>query len=368
MIVKRLDELNDILHSVCDYTDIYVVGAGNYGYYIGRFLNIEELEWEGYVDRYKYGEILNDKRIVPFNYEFERDSLFILEATSSVKEDMKKQLQERGINEDQIVQFANHDIVYKMMEKTDDLSWYRNDIGLFHNRYYGERCFVLGNGPSLSFDDINRIKNEKVFGANAIVSFAEKLNWFPDFYFAADSVFTNGLMEYKELWMEQHAEFFWPFISAVFRKRKDYQKSNFHYFQSLAVDEKDLKYPYSMDCTEGCFDYQSVVHYMLQFAFFMGFREIYLLGVDFCFPLEKKDGKVIVRDSQREHPEIMDSMVNTVRSKYKGSRDYVDLDPVRDGFIAADNYAKMNGIILQNATRGGNLDVLPRVDFDKLFE
>ena len=41
-------------------------------------------------------------------------------------------------------------------------------IKSFKNRYLGKRCFIIGNGPSLTGDDLSSIANEYSFAANKI--------------------------------------------------------------------------------------------------------------------------------------------------------------------------------------------------------
>ena len=38
----------------------------------------------------------------------------------------------------------------------------------YKNRYPGQRCFILGNGPSLTINDLNWLKGEITFASNRI--------------------------------------------------------------------------------------------------------------------------------------------------------------------------------------------------------
>ncbi|HEY0007112.1 MAG TPA: hypothetical protein VGB55_00165, partial [Tepidisphaeraceae bacterium] len=38
----------------------------------------------------------------------------------------------------------------------------------YHNKHAGQRCFILGNGPSLKQTDLTLLKNEVTFGLNRI--------------------------------------------------------------------------------------------------------------------------------------------------------------------------------------------------------
>ena len=80
----------------------------------------------------------------------------------------------------------------------------------------------------------------------------------------------------------------------------------------------------------------------------MGFKEIYLLGVD-CNYLKGSNQNYFFKDK------VIDNKDHNVYSMI--------LD-----YQAVQKYAEKNNIKIFNATRGGALEVFPRVDFDSLFE
>lgn len=49
-------------------------------------------------------------------------------------------------------------------------------------------CFIIGNGPSLSADDLEVLRKNNVlsFGFNKIFLMFDKTNWRPDFYVSQD--------------------------------------------------------------------------------------------------------------------------------------------------------------------------------------
>lgn len=80
----------------------------------------------------------------------------------------------------------------------------------------------------------------------------------------------------------------------------------------------------------------------------MGFKEIYLLGVDFT-GADEHGGKYNHFYSEKE----LTSVSYT--------------DQVKNSYEKAKKYADEHGIKIYNATRGGKLEIFPRVDFDSLF-
>ncbi len=65
---------------------------------------------------------------------------------------------------DAIVRLADIPGVYLHPWKLDS----NRRIIKYQNRYSGQRCFVIGNGPSLNKMDLSYLKNEITFGMNRV--------------------------------------------------------------------------------------------------------------------------------------------------------------------------------------------------------
>ena len=59
---------------------------------------------------------------------------------------------------------------------------------MLKDTHLGEMCFIIGNGPSLSADDLEVLHKNNVlsFGFNRIFLMFDKTNWKPDFYVSQD--------------------------------------------------------------------------------------------------------------------------------------------------------------------------------------
>ena len=101
----------------------------------------------------------------------------------------------------------------------------------------------------------------------------------------------------------------------------------------------------------------SVAYAMLQFAFYMGFEEIYLLGFDHNFSKIEVNGKEIVNENVTDHFASYNDVVTGA----------VNVDKLTRGFMEAKQYADTHGVRIFNATRGGKLDVFERVDLDEIL-
>ena len=79
--------------------------------------------------------------------------------------------------------FNDHRVTYKM--------FYREcaeALKQFQNIHIGERCFIVGNGPSLRCEDLDMLKQEITFGSNYIYKIFNKTDWRPTYYFNSDNM------------------------------------------------------------------------------------------------------------------------------------------------------------------------------------
>ncbi|MEH7386550.1 hypothetical protein V7147_14245, partial [Bacillus sp. JJ1521] len=114
-----------------------------------------------------------------------------------------------------------------------------------------------------------------------------------------------------------------------------------------SMSHKRYKTKFSGDAFAGVYDGYSITYSLIQIAVYMGFKEIYLLGVDCNYP-----------KNMNHH-----------------FKEYGHVDPTflsaRDKMISAFNearkYANRNNIKIYNATRGGMLEVFERVDLDEVL-
>ena len=114
-------------------------------------------------------------------------------------------------------------------------------------------------------------------------------------------------------------------------------------------------YPtFATDITQGIYGGRTVTYSMLQVAAYMGFKNIYLLGVDFSWGEDKKGTHFYNDEDESTELRVKEA------TKYK--------DEIEHAYVSAKRYADNNNIRIVNATRGGKLEVFERVNFDELFE
>jgi len=138
------------------------------------------------------------------------------------------------------------------------------------------------------------------------------------------------------------------------------QVKNGVYYNTLGVDyEHEGKF--SLDAGKGIYQGCSVTTEMLQMAYYMGFEEIYLLGVDFSYAVTQKlDDTTYAYQGEN----------NYFISGYLKPGEVADMPNVNANllaFQAAKDAVEGQGRTICNATRGGKLEVFQRVNLDELF-
>lgn len=228
---------------------------------------------------------------------------------------------------------------------------YQNaQIAQFKNVHLGERCFIVATGPSLTMKDLDILyqNNEFSIGMNRIHLAFEHTQWRPDYYMVTDRL---CIEEDEEIIRTMPIPY--KFVSDTyvdFWERKETEGVyRFHSHENYVVDEKT---PFSDDLIYGVYCRGTITYGCIQLAVYLGFKEIYLLGVDFSFSSNYKDKS------------------NHFISTYYGNNSQTFSFMKKEGmesYEAAKEYADAHGIKIYNATRGGKLEVFERVDFDKLF-
>jgi len=235
--------------------------------------------------------------------------------------------------------------------------------------YTGQRCFIMGNGPSLNKMDLGLFRNDIVWGSNRCYLLFDRIEWRPRFYAAIDKrVVPDNAMEINNLKHQlRDTLFFYPVIFRYNRTLKS--ASNVYWYHEIALSEDNLPYTmFSTNLSEFVYSARTVTVAMLQLAVHLGFNPIYLIGCDTSYTVpasvqhENGDPNLLIST---------DSDTNHFDSSYFG-KDKKWHEPHVDRMIFHYEQAKKIcdelGVKVYNATVGGNLEVFPRVNYLDLFK
>lgn len=230
--------------------------------------------------------------------------------------------------------------------------------GQYKNKYWGKRCFLLGSGPSLTINDLDCLYKQKeiCFGANKIFKLFKQTQWKPDIYCATDRRIltfyqdTIADLDIPEMFIACYGDRELQKFNLALSK-----KNNVNLFvMKDGMNENHIEFSENPD--EFIVEGKTVIYAMIQIAVFMGFNEIYLLGVDFNY--------------------------NDMTGYDKNGKDHFCIDYIEKGeevlispqyfclkaFEKAKEYSLQHGIKIYNATRGGKLEVFERVNIDHIIK
>lgn len=249
----------------------------------------------------------------------------------------------------------------------------------FRNSYSGKRCFIIGNGPSLNALDLSLLRDEYTFTVNQL----SKNTQFPKikttFHFWSDSRFFEinknddgdlALLEsMKNVKTEGNSPIVFYSIDAfdLIKKEKLDDLLDIHYFAQCNLTRKKYIQKGKFDMTKMTANFSTVIHECILCAIYMGFTEIYLLGVDCTGFITTAEAKMRnytlgpqyafeIGDAERKRLERTNnrfSMKQELKNYFELFEDYEYFSEI----------CKRKGIKLFNCTPGGLLESIERVDF-----
>ena len=235
----------------------------------------------------------------------------------------------------------------------------------FKNKFKGKRCFIIGNGPSLNKCDLSLLKDEYTFAVNGIFYKTEEMGFTPTFYMVEDGHVVDDNLEKINDYDKPKYKFF----PSLYKEKINKTDKTYFFSADLGFyrgDHYSFEIPrFSRDFSQIAFCGQSVTYLNMQLAFYMGFSEVYLIGMDFSYAIRESDEKrgatLITHDED----------VNHFHPDYfgKGKKWH---DPKVHNVAKNYEFAKVvyedNGRKIYNATIGGKLEIFDRVDYNSLFK
>lgn len=221
-----------------------------------------------------------------------------------------------------------------------------------------QRVWIIGNGPSIAETDLSPLSSETTIGTNSIflnfeaMGFAVTHYVVEDYLVAEDRADDIAAIQGPTKWFGNYLDYclpdapdtMWLNVSADYRDRHDWPS-------------------FSADLARIAYVGGTVTYLCMQLAYYLGAAEVVLVGVDHSYVVpddEPLDGNTIT--STRDD-------VNHFHSDYfgKGKRWHLPrVDRMERAYVRARDAFEADGRRILNATKGGRLEVFPRVDYDQL--
>jgi hypothetical protein len=221
-------------------------------------------------------------------------------------------------------------------------------------KFSGRRCFIMANGPSLLKSDLTLLRDEVTICSNAQFLIWDKLGFTPNFLTVEDRLVAEDRCD------ELHAL---SRITKIFPLDLAYclKNSSDTIFINFVRDYK-LFPKFSADFARIVYWGGTVSALNLQLAYYLGCKEIYLIGFDHEYKVTEKIDDFVITSAADD--------VNHIHPDYFG-KGYRWHDPnvarMEQAYVEARRFLDAHGILVKNATVGGKLEVFERVDYSNLF-
>lgn len=229
-------------------------------------------------------------------------------------------------------------------------------INSIRNIHLGKRCFIIGNGPSLSIDDLEKLKNEYTLASNKIYLAFDSTRWRPTYYSVEDILVAQNNKNIIQS-LDGMTKIFPAHMRALLGDLNNHFFVKWNLPQNSSLPERH----FSKDLISGVCWGSTITYTLMQIAVHLGFKKIYLLGLDHNYveSEEKKDGR-LVAGSERNH----------FHPNYRIPGElwhYPRLERLERSYYYARIFCDSIGVQIVNASRNTKLDIFPKIDFEKLF-
>ncbi len=231
------------------------------------------------------------------------------------------------------------------------------------NQYKGKRCFIICTGPSLTIDDLEKLKDELTISMNSIVNVLAETTFVPTIYMVQDFT-AYKLMKAKFKLLKNcqilvgvsniHMPLFGHGIKIKDVKDKKiglYHLDTASIIYNVNYDEKNFWPKFSYECEKRICDGATVTYSAIQLAKYMGCSSIYLLGADCNYLGERRHIDDCTDNYRCEKSQLISAAFRHNKS-YEAAKRYIN---------------DISDVKIYNATRGGKLEVYERVDLDELL-
>lgn len=237
--------------------------------------------------------------------------------------------------------------------------------------YKGKRAFILGNGPSINQQDLTLLRDEITFVANWFINHKRFRRINPKFYCVSSHEMFGGWgktpdlnADFARLVSEKQTEqtFFFSNRFASYMRElglvpENRLRSLIFDRPKFVIDEiKTQNYELNRCMDDG---YTVLLTFCVPLCVHFGITDIYLLGCDCDYGLTAPSDPKAYFYRPEQHTSATTSFDSLVRIWTPGG-------PIFQTYEIVAREAEMRGTRMWNATRGGRLELLPRVEYESL--
>lgn len=234
-------------------------------------------------------------------------------------------------------------------------------------RHANERCFVIGNGPSLAQLDLTTLAGDISIGMNSIACHPDISTWSPTYYCRAEpgaAYNTPAKLEsIRSLTEKLSCEgYFFPFDARTAIEQQDVlPRARTYYFKSIVDLTEWPVDTHPLDLTDGMPYVGNTAQFAILLAMYLGANPIILLGMDHDFLAHRSINRHFYAADARDVGGSDDLRIYPYRKMMADTlREWQRYEVI----LAM---ARQQGTTILNATRDSFLDVFPPVELDNVI-
>ena len=222
------------------------------------------------------------------------------------------------------------------------------DLTRFKDRHAQGRCVIVCNGPSLNRMDLSLLRHEIVIGLNKIYLGLDRFGFYPKYLVAVnEKVITQSVAEFAKMncikFIGERGAYAIPEGSLTYH---------------LAT--KKPPHRFCKDISVGLREGGTVTYAALQIAYYMGFSEVIIVGMDHSFQYSGAPHET----RKMEGPDP-----NHFSPSYFGGQlwDNPDLERSEESYRIARKVFEADGRRIIDATLNGACDIFEKTPYSDVF-
>jgi len=267
-----------------------------------------------------------------------------------------------------LVRFANRFPVRDLPARAQREVLKRNSV--LKDKHKGERCFIVGTGPSIASQDLEPLRNELTLVMNAFWEHDIVKKWQPTYYFLSDGIYFDGSIQSHEFSRSLRARvpdstFFAPLKYRERALESDLLSAEKTYW--LAFGEEfhvpGIKVD-KIDFTAVVPSPRSVSQLCIMAAIYMGCSPIYLLGLDHDWLAHRGENRHFYsgHSGLETHPKVRPLLAD---AQYRAIMESQLI--LWSGYEKLLQISKREACQIINLTNGGFLDVFERGEYERVI-
>lgn len=225
-----------------------------------------------------------------------------------------------------------------------------NRIRHLKDRHKGERCILVCNGPSLNKMNLSFLRRHYSIGMNKIYLGFRKFNFYPKYYVSVN----------KKV-LHQAASAIQQLNCVKFISRHHAPDRLTDNALTYLIDTQTPKHRFCSDLEDGMHEGWTVTYAALQVAYFLGFKQVIIIGMDHHFTYQGQPNEATIM--QGGDP-------NHFSDAYFGhgqTWDNPDIAHSEESYHIAKQIFEQDGREIIDATLDGHCNIFKKMDYRELL-